>query len=305
MGWQTFGWLLFLALLWGPSFLFIKVAVHDITPLTLAAARVSLASLALYGVLRWQGRHLPPMGRIWRHFAVMGLFSNAIPFTLFSWGEQYVDSALAAILNGTTPLFTILLAHLLIDDDRLTMPKAFGVLLGFSGLIALLAPTLFGGIQASTWGLIAMTVASASYGIAIVYGRKHLRGLKPLVGPAAQLTMASIYLVPLALLIEQPYTLSMPSFASLGALLVLALVGTALAFIIYYRVMEMTSATNLSMITYMVPIVGTILGVVVLHERPGLNAYIGCGFIILGVMMVNGIFRITTWRRLTTAIVGS
>ncbi len=294
MGWRTFAWLVVLALMWGPSFLFIKVAVHDIPPLTLAAARVSLAATFLYVVLRWQGRQLPRFGRQWKYFAVMGFFSNALPFSLFSWGEQYLDSALAAIINGTTPLFTIILAHLVFADDRLTPTKIVGVLLGFGGLLALVGPELLGGLQATTWGLLAMTVASASYGVAIVYGRKFLRGLPPLVGPAAQLTMASLYLLPLSLLIEQPYSRPLPSPAAVGSVLMLALVGTALAFIIYYRIMEITSATNLSMITYLVPIVGTVLGVVVLGERLGLNAYLGCGLILLGVMTVNGVFKFMT-----------
>lgn len=302
MGWKTFSWLVLLALMWGPSFLFIKVAVEDISPLTLAAARVSLAATFLYAVLRLQGRNLPAVGPVWKHFAVMGFFSNALPFTLFSWGEQYIDSALAAILNGTTPLFTIILAHHFIADDRLTPAKIVGVLLGFAGLIALLAPALFGGVQANTWGLIGITVASASYGVAIVYGRKYLRGLQPLVGPTAQLAMASIYLLPLSLLLEQPFSMPMPSLAALGSLLVLAIVGTALAFIVYYRVMEMTSATNLSMITYLVPIVGTILGVVVLNERLGFNAYLGCALILLGVMTVNGVFRSLGWQPRADAV---
>ena len=302
MGLNVFLWLVVLALLWGPSFLFIKVAVHDIPPLTLAAARVSLAAVLLYVVLRFQGRTLPRFGPVWKHFAVMGLVSNALPFTLFSWGEQYIDSALAAILNGTTPIFTIILAHIFTADDRLTPGKTMGVLLGFGGMMALLAPALFGGVIATTWGLVAITVASASYGVAIVYGRQHLRGLPPLVGPAAQLTMASLYLVPLSLTIERPYLLPTPSWTAVGSLLTLAIFGTALAFVIYYRIMENANATHLSMVTYLVPIVGTLLGVVVLHERPGWNAYLGCALIILGVMIVNGFFKATGWRRLTSAV---
>ncbi len=302
MGLNVFLWLVVLALLWGPSFLFIKVAVHDIPPLTLAAARVSLAAVLLYVVLRFQGRTLPRFGPVWKHFAVMGLVSNALPFTLFSWGEQYIDSALAAILNGTTPIFTIILAHIFTADDRLTPGKTMGVVLGFGGMMALLAPALFGGVIATTWGLVAITVASASYGVAIVYGRQHLRGLPPLVGPAAQLTMASLYLVPLSLTIERPYLLPTPSWTAVGSLLTLAIFGTALAFVIYYRIMENANATHLSMVTYLVPIVGTLLGVVVLHERPGWNAYLGCALIILGVMIVNGFFKATGWRRMTSAV---
>lgn len=298
MGWRNFLWLLFLAALWGPSFIFIKVAVGEIPPLTLAAGRVALAALVLYLILRLQGRNLPGFGSIWKHFAVMGLFSNALPFTLFSWGEQYIDSSLAAILNGTTPLFTILLAHFLIEDDRLTLPKFLGVVLGFGGLVLLIGPSLLGGIEATTWGLLAIAVAAASYGLALVYTRKNLRGLPPLVGPAAQLTMAAVYLLPLSLLIEQPYRLALPSWQALGSLVILAIFGTALAFVIYYRVIERTSATYLSMVTYMVPVFGIILGVLVLEEKLYWNAYLGCALILLGVMIVNGVFKLPTlWQR--------
>lgn len=298
MGWRNFLWLLFLAALWGPSFIFIKVAVGEIPPLTLAAGRVGLAAILLYVILRAQGRNFPGFGPIWKHFAVVGFFGNALPFALFSWGEQYIDSALAAILNGTTPLFTIVLAHFFIDDDRLTTPKFLGVLLGFGGLLLLIGPSLVGGIQATTWGLVAIAVAAASYGLSIVYSRKNLRGLPPLVGPASQLMVATLYLLPLSLVIDQPFALPLPSWQALGSLIVLATIGTALAFVIYYRIMEYTSATYLSMVTYMVPVFGVFLGVWVLNEQLYWNAYAGCVLILLGVMIVNGVFNPSAvWQR--------
>jgi drug/metabolite transporter (DMT)-like permease len=280
-----------LAALWGPSFLFIKVAVAEIPPLTLVAGRVGIAAALLLAMLRLQGGSLPKSRRLWMHFAVVGLFSNALPFALFSWGELYIDSALAAILNGTTPLFTMVLAHFFIADDRLSPVKVAGALLGFGGLALLIAPSLMGGVQATTLGLLAVTAAAASYGIAIVYTRQNLRGLPPLVGPVAQLTMASIYIVPLALIIEQPYRLPMPSWAAAGSLLTLAVFGTAVAFIVYYRLMERTSATYVSMVTYVVPVFGLALGIIVLAERPAWNAYAGCALILAGVMIVNGVFK--------------
>jgi drug/metabolite transporter (DMT)-like permease len=291
MALNNFLWLVVLAALWGPSFLFIKVAVAEIPPLTLVAGRVGIAAALLLAMLRLQGGSLPKSRRLWMHFAVVGLFSNALPFALFSWGELYIDSALAAILNGTTPLFTMVLAHFFIADDRLSPVKVAGALLGFGGLALLIAPSLMGGVQATTLGLLAVTAAAASYGIAIVYTRQNLRGLPPLVGPVAQLTMASIYIVPLALIIEQPYRLPMPSWAAAGSLLTLAVFGTAVAFIVYYRLMERTSATYVSMVTYVVPVFGLALGIIVLAERPAWNAYAGCALILAGVMIVNGVFK--------------
>lgn len=303
MGLRLFMWLLFLASLWGPSFLFIKVAVGGIPPFTLVAGRVGIAAVVLYIILRLQGRNLPGFGPIWKHFAVVGFFSNALPFVLFSWGEIYIDSALAAILNGTTPLFTIVLAHFFIADDRMTPVKVAGTLLGFGGLALLIGPSVVGGVRATTWGLMAVTVAAASYGVAIVYTRKNLRGLPPLVGPIAQLGMATVYILPLSLLVEQPFSRPAPSWAAVGSLLALSLVGTALAFVVYYYILDRASATNLSMVTYLVPVIGLVLGIVVLNEQPGWNAYAGCVFILLGVMAVNGVFRVAMWRRLAAAVV--
>lgn len=291
MNFRILIWLIVLALLWGPSFLFVKVAVQDIPPITLVATRLTMAALILYLVLRGQGRNLPRFGMNWKHFMVMGLTLNALPFVLLSWAQQHIDSSLAAILNGTMPLFTVVLAHLLIADEHLSPVKTAGALLGFGGVVSLVAPALSEGVQATVWGLMASILDAASYGLATVYARKHLRGLPPLVGPTAQLTMAAIYLLPLSLLIERPYLNPLPSAPALGALLLLTLLSTVLAFIVYYRVMEQTSATNIAMATYLIPVVATILGVVVLHERPGWNAYLGCALIIAGVMIANGVFR--------------
>jgi drug/metabolite transporter (DMT)-like permease len=298
MALRNFLLLLFLAALWGPSFLFIKIAVEDIPPLTLVLARVGIAAILLNLILHRQGRRLPKFGPIWKHVAVMALIHNAIPFALLNWGEQYIDSALAAILNGTTPLFTITLAHLFIEDDRLTLGKVIGVLIGFGGLFLLIAPSLFEGVQATSLGLIAAAVAAASYGVAMVYSRLHLRGLPPLVAPTAQLSLAALYMLPLSLWFERPFSLAAPSWSAWASLLVLAIFGTTVAFVVYYRLIERTSATYVSMVTYMIPVFGLVLGVLVLDEQLGWNSYLGCGFILVGVMIVNGVFdRSLHWLR--------
>ncbi len=287
---RNFLWLVFLAALWGPSFLFIKVAVEDIPPFTLVLGRVGIAALVLYLILRMQGGRLPKFGPLWKHLALMAFVQHALPFTLFNWGEQYIDSALAAILNGTVPLFTIILAHFFVYDDRMTPAKLMGVLVGFGGLILLIAPSLVGGIKTTTWGLLAIVLASVSYGVAIVYSRLHLRGQPPLVAPTAQLGLATLYILPLSLVIDQPFTLPMPSLSALGGLLVLAIFGTAVAFVVYYHIIERVSPSYISMVTYMVPAFGVVLGVVILNEQLQWNAYAGCALILTGVMIVNGLF---------------
>ncbi len=288
--------LFLLATLWGPSFLFIKVAVAEIPPLTMVTIRVGLAALLLYLFLRLRGGRLPDLGRLWLHFAALGLLAHAIPFTLISWGEIYVDSAVAAILNGTTPLFTMLIAHHAIADERMSWSKFAGMLLGFQGLLFLVWPAIASGFQASTGGILAVTLASCSYGMAMVYARRYLRTLPSLVAPTAQLLVATIYMIPLALYFERPFSLSWPSLQAVGSLVALAVIGTAMAFVVYYKIIEVAGATYLSMVTYILPVFGVLLGVLILNEQLTWNAYVGCGLILSGVMVVNG--RLPLLRRI-------
>ena len=271
--------------------MFIKVAVHEIPPLTMAAARVTIAALILLVVLRLRKRALPKGRHMWLKFTIAGLFGNAMPFVLFNWGELYIDSALAAILNGTTPLFTLVIAHFFTDDDRLSTRKIIGAIIGFGGLLVLVAPSLFGGVEATTLGLLAVLLAAFCYGVNIVFTRTYLRGLPGLVAPAAQLSMASVLLIPVALLVDQPYQLAFPSLPAVSSLFALAIIGTGLAFIVYYRLLETTPASSMAMVTYLIPVFGIFLGVVVLNESLRWNAYVGCSLILIGVMVVNNIIR--------------
>lgn len=292
--------LILLAALWGPSFLFIKVAVSEIPPLTLVLGRVSIAAVLLTLFLWAQGKTLPHSRTVWRHLAVMGFVHNTIPFVLFGWGEQYIDSAMASILNGTTPLFTIILAHYFIADDRLTPAKLMGVLIGFAGLLLLITPSLTDGVQVTTWGLLAVALAAALYGVAIVYSRNHLRGLPPLVAPAGQMIMATIYLLPLSLLVDRPFSLPPLSLPVLGSMLALGVLGTAVAFVVYYRLLETAPASYVSMTTYLIPVFGVILGMLVLKEQLTWHSYAGFALILLGVMIVNGLLRLK--RELTMTL---
>ncbi len=287
--WKNLSLILLLAAMWGPSFVFIKVAVETIPPLTLVFSRVALAAILLYLVLRWQHGRLPRSRATWKHLSIVALIHNAIPFVLFAWSEQYVDSALASILNGTIPLFTILLAHFFTQDDRLTLAKVVGVLVGFSGLIILVLPSFQDGVEATTWGILALVIAAFLYGVAIVYSRNHLRSLPPLVAPTGQLMMAALYLFPLMLIFDRPWTIT-PSQNSLLAMLALAVMGTALAFALYYRLIERVGASYVSMVAYIIPVFGVILGVTLLDEPLTRAMVVGCGLILFGVMIINGLF---------------
>lgn len=282
-------WLITLALLWGPAFLFMKVAVQEIPPFTVVAVRVLVAAAILHLILKIQGHALPRAKKPWRHFTVMGLTFNALPYLLLSWAALHIDSGLSAVLLGTMPLFTVLFSFLLGIDERLSAGKNAGILLGFFGLLVLFAPALLTGTRATVGGLLAVVIAAATMSVALLYGRKHLRGLPPLVGPTAQLSIAAVILLPVSLLVDQPYTLPLPSLSALGSLLLLAVFPTALVFLVYYRAMERISAAKLSLVTYLIPIVATILGVVVRHERLSWTAAIGCALILLGTMATNGL----------------
>lgn len=278
-----------LSLLWGPAFLYMHIAVKEIPPLTLVAARVSLAALILLAILRIQGTALPKSSKTWKQFAFTGLTYNALPFFLIGWSQQHIDSALAAILVGSTPLFTMLMSRLLGGNEPLDRAKVIGAMVGFGGVFVLFIPGLVGGVQVTVLGMAATVGAAASYGVALVYSHKYLRGQPPLVGPTAQLTMASVFLIPLSLIIDQPFSLALPSMKALGALLLLTVLSTALAFALYYRFLEQTSATNLSLVTYLNPIVATALGVFLLSEQVGLTTFLGTGLILFGAAIVNGL----------------
>ena len=282
--------LLLLAAMWGPSFLFIKVAVQEIPPLTMSAFRTLLGGGVLWLFLLMSRQRMPGRGPIWKHFAISGLFGQAIPFSMFAWGEIYIDSALASILNGTTPLFTIVIAHFYTSDDRLNKVKIVGTCVGFLGLAVIVAPELMKGVSVNFLGLMAVTIPSLCYGISIVYSRQTLRGLGPLVAPVGQLGVSGLMLLPVALLFDQPYNLPAPSLPAFSSLVALSLLGTCLAFIVYFHLLEHNRASHVSMVTYLVPIFGILLGVIVLNERLDSYAYLGCALILLGVMVVNGVF---------------
>lgn len=298
MNLKTWFWIILLALLWAPSFLFMKIAVQEIPPFTLAAGRVLLAAIVLTIVIWQQKLRFPRFGAVWGRFAVLGMFLNVLPYILISWGEQYVDSGLASLLIGTDPLFTMVVAHFLIANDRLTPTKMVGVLIGFVGLGLLAAPQLLDGISATVGGIIAVSLAALSYGIGGVYAKMYQPKTKPLVTTSAQLWLALLFLLPVSLLWERPFTLPTPSLTAVAAIVALAILCTALTHVIYLWRLRSTKVTQLSMIAYLVPIIGLILGIVVLGEHPSWHALLGGTLILLGVMIMNGRFSFNSQRRL-------
>ena len=206
-------------------------------------------------------------------------------------------------MNGTIPIFTVIFAHFFISEEQLSFEKLSGVLLGFGGILLVFLPDFqallhvdgFEG-DLETIGLLAFVGASICYGIAIVYSRRYLRGLSPLVGPTSQLICSSLMMLPVALTLEQPLNVR-PDVSSSLSLLVLGIFGTAFAYLVFYHLLENASATFLSLVTYFLPPIGIVLGIIFLNERPGWNPLVGCTLIILGVMIVNGIV-VQFWNRI-------
>ncbi len=279
--------LLLLASLWGPSFLFIKVAVQEISPLQLAALRIGIAAVLINVFLILKRQRLTTNLKFWKYVAVAGFFAHSLPFILINWGEQYIDSGLASILNGLTPLSTIILANFMISEEKLTKKNLLGVLLGFVGLVVLVMPNVVDGLQATQAGIFAVFFGAISYGIGMVYSKKYLKNTPPVHAPSAQLLMASLYLIPLSLLVDSPSNLLNVSWQATGSVLILAVFGTAIAFVIYYKLIEVASTSFLSLVTYLMPIFGVALGVLFMNEIISLSMIGGMILILTGIMVVN------------------
>jgi len=280
-------WLLlvFLSILWGGSFFFAKIAVDEMPPLTLALGRVGIAA-ALLAVLAGRAG-LISLARAWPAFAVLGLLNNVIPFTLIFWGQTHIPSGLASIFNATTPIFTALIAHFATRDEKLDAAKLVGVTTGFVGVMAMLGPEVLGDIGGGLWAQLACLVAAVSYAVAGIWGRR-LAHLPAVTVAAGQLIAASVMLAPLAMLVDRPWRLAMPSPAALAALLALAVLSTALAYVIYFRILARAGATNLLLVTFLIPVSAILLGTAVLGERLAPHHFAGMAIIAVGLAAIDG-----------------
>ncbi|MBV9637903.1 MAG: DMT family transporter [Methylobacteriaceae bacterium] len=296
MGPTEWALLALLALLWGGSFFFTKIALAAIPPLTLVLGRVALASLTLALALARAGVPFPRQRHVWIAFFGMGLLNNVVPFSLLFWGQtampKEVASSLASILNATTPIFTVLVAHVLTRDERLNACKLAGVLFGFAGVAIMLAPSLGTAPRLSgnlpLLGMLACLAAAFVYACAGVFGRRFERlGVTALQSAFGQVTASSVIMAPVAAILDRPWTLPMPMAAALAALTALAVISTALGYVLYFRILARAGATNLLLVTFLIPVVACALGLL-LGERLGLVHLIGMGFIGAGLAAVDG-----------------
>lgn len=281
-------WLMLLALslLWGCSFLFGRIAVAEVPPLTLVFARVGIAALVLHLVLRVAGTRFAPDGRRCRDYAVMGLLNNLIPFGLIFFGQLEIGAGLAAVINGMTPFWSALIARAA-GAERLPLRKAIGVILGFAGLAVTVGPAALEGLDAPLIAQVAVVGATVSYGAASVFGRR-FASQTPLVTATGQLSASSLMILPLALVIDMPWTLPQPGPVALGAVLGLALISTALAYILFFRVLASAGATNVALVTLLIPVSAIALGAIVLGEVVEVRQIGGMALIALGLAVIDG-----------------
>jgi len=281
--------LLLLSLLWGGSFFCVGVAVKELPPLTIVALRVALAAAILWALAPLTGARRPTNADAFKALAVVGLVNNALPFALIAWGQTRLPSGLASILNASTPLFTLVVAHALTTEERLSAGKTLGAVAGFAGVALLLGARVSAARTGALVAEIAVLGAALCYAFASVYARRmRSLGLTPIDVATGQATAASLLLVPLALIFDRPWTLAAPSAATVASILAIASACTAFAYIVYFRILAGAGATNVVLVTLLVPATSVLLGAAFLSERLAPSHFAGFALIALGLALIDG-----------------
>jgi drug/metabolite transporter (DMT)-like permease len=277
---------LLLALIWGSSFMWIKVAVADVSPFVLVTFRVFFAVLGILAIILITRGKFPLQKRWIGVFAFLGFFNVTLPFLLISWSEQYITSGMASILNSTVTLFTFLFASFFIAEERLTWLKALGIILGFAGVVVISMDDIGSGLGNMQVGVIVSLIASACYGAANVFGRINTKGLEPNAQAFGQLTAAFIFIIPAAIIFDPTFTLPNKPITWF-ALVLLGLLNTAVATWLFYSLLNSVGSTRTSLVAYFIPLVGVILGILFMGESLSWNLFIGALMIVGGVLWVN------------------
>ena len=283
-------WLIFFALgfMWGSSYLFIKLAVDDFGTFTLVALRLVVGALLLWSVVRIARQPLPRERRIYGHLLVMAVINITIPFLLITWAEQSVESSLAAILTSPVPLFAIVLSSLFLPDEPMRVNGVVGLIVGFIGVVIITSRGLTGA-GSSVIGELALLGAAFSYACGAVYSRRNVRGLPPMIPATFQVTFAAIITGTIALLFEHPWTAT-PDGQAIFSILWLGILGSGLAYLAVFRLFADWGATRTTLVAYLIPVVGIILGYLVLQEPVDARIIIGTALVIAGVGLVNSRF---------------
>ena len=289
MGRVEWTMLLVLALIWGTAFVFIKVAVTSFEPATYVWIRLAMAAAALLFVLKISGKRLALPLALWASVGVLALLNNVVPFILFGWGQRHIASGLAAILQATTPIFGVLAAHFLTADERITSARLGGVVVGFAGVTMMIGPQLLSDGGNPLMAQIACLFASLLYALAGIHARRFKAlGVGPLELATAQFVAGAIMLAPVALLVDQPWLGLPTSLAAWGSVAVLALLCSAFAYIIFFRLIERAGATNSLLVTLLLPPVAIVVGALVFGERLGVNQFAGLALIGVGLAVIDG-----------------
>jgi drug/metabolite transporter (DMT)-like permease len=289
MGLAEWGMLLVLSLLWGGSFLFNGILVKTLPPFTIVTGRVLIAAVALNLIVRATGHSMPRDGKSWAAFFVMGLINNMIPFCLIVWGQTHIASGLASILNATTPLFGVVVAHLLTADEKMTGNRLLGVIVGFAGVAYMIGFDVLRDLGTNVLAQLAVLGAALSYSFAGIYGRRFRQmGMAPLLPAAGQVTASSVLMLPIALIIDHPWTLAAPSAETWMALFGLALLSTAVAYVLFFRILATAGATNLMLVTFLIPVSAILLGAAILGEQLQAKHLVGMAMIAIGLAAIDG-----------------
>jgi drug/metabolite transporter (DMT)-like permease len=278
-----------LAVIWGGAFFFIGVAVKHVPPLTYVWLRLTIAAAAMWAFLWFKGEKLGLPRSVWGSMLLLAFLNNALPFTLFGWSQTHIASGLASILNATTPIWGVVVAHFLTHDERMSPRKIAGVLLGFGGVATMIGPALLANIGTGALAQLACVTASLCYALAAVWARRFRKlGVSPMSVTTGQLTAGALMMMPVAFVIDQPWTHAFPPLTALGAITALALLCTAFGYVLYFRLIDSSGATNALLVTLLVPPVAILLGALFLDEALAVQDFLGLGLIALGLAAIDG-----------------
>jgi drug/metabolite transporter (DMT)-like permease len=281
--------MLVLAVIWGGAFFFIGVAVRHVPPLTYVWLRVTIAAVALWIFVKARGGTLDLRRQVWGSIVLLAVLNNALPFTLFGWGQTHIASGLASILNATTPIWGVLVAHFFTVDERMNPRKIAGVLLGFGGVATMIGPSLLSDIGSSALAQLACVGAALSYAFAGVWARRFKRlGISPLSITTGQLTAAAVVMLPVSMIAEHPWTRALPPVSAWAAITALAVLCTAFGYVLYFKLIDGAGATNAMLVTLLVPPVAILLGSLVLGETLAPQDFAGLALIALGLAAIDG-----------------
>jgi drug/metabolite transporter (DMT)-like permease len=285
--------LVVLSILWGSSYFLIEIALEELPVLALVALRLLLAALVLWLFVLFSDARIPRDARTWGAFAVMGLLNNVIPFSLIVWGQTEISSSLASILNATAPIFAVVVAALFLKDEPVSAGKIAGVMLGFLGVVVMIGPDAMRSLGDSVLAQLAVVLAGLSYACAGVFGRRfHARGSAPTVSAACQVSMSAFILVPVVFATGGLAGLEHTSATAWSAVASLAILSTAVAYLLYFRILALAGATNLMLVTFLIPVTAILLGTLLLHESLHVSEVLGMLLIALALVAIDGrLFR--------------